>query len=93
MLLLGSVDIQIFNHANLSLKKGLVSIKYKLSNAHWDKIKDFLPGKESDPGRGGQDNHRFIEPYCGLGRMVVSGDLFLKNLVNGTVFFGDSVVR
>ncbi len=45
-----------------------MSIKYKLSSAQWDKIKDFLPGgKESDPGRSAEDNRRFIEAVLWIG--------------------------
>jgi transposase len=44
-----------------------MSIKYKLSSAQWDKIKDFLPGKESDPGRSAKDNRRFIEAVLWIG--------------------------
>ncbi len=44
-----------------------MSVKYKLSSAQRDKIKDFLPGKESDPGRSAQDNRRFIEGELWIG--------------------------
>ncbi len=44
-----------------------MSIKYKLSSTQWDKIKDFLPGKESDPGRSAEDNRRFIEAVLWIG--------------------------
>ncbi len=39
-----------------------------LSDAQWDRIKEALPGKESDPGRSGYDNRRFIEAIMWVGR-------------------------
>jgi transposase len=44
-----------------------MAIKYKLSAAQWDKMKDFLPGKESDPGRSAGDNRRFVEAVLWIG--------------------------
>ena len=34
--------------------------RYELSDAQWDRISDFLPGKPGDPGRTGGDNRRFV---------------------------------
>jgi transposase len=34
--------------------------RYELSDAQWDRISDFLPGKPGDPGRTGRDNRRFV---------------------------------
>lgn len=39
-----------------------------LSDSQWNKIKDILPGKQSDPGRTGTDNRRFVEAIMWLGR-------------------------
>jgi transposase len=39
-----------------------------LNDTQWNKIKDILPGKVSDPGRSGFDNRRFIEAIMWLGR-------------------------
>ena len=38
-----------------------MAMQTHLSDTQWNKIKDVLPGKESDPGRSGTDNRRFIE--------------------------------
>jgi transposase len=34
--------------------------RYELSNEQWRWIEEFLPGKESDPGRTGRDNRLFV---------------------------------
>ena len=34
--------------------------RYELSDDQWDRIKDLLPGKRSDPGRTGSDNRNFV---------------------------------
>jgi transposase len=41
---------------------------YALSDSQWDWSKDKLPGKESDPGRSGGDNRRFVEAILWVGR-------------------------
>lgn len=42
-------------------KEDSMSKRYELTAEQWDKIKNFLPGKKSDPGRTGSDNKEFIE--------------------------------
>ena len=39
-----------------------------LNDSQWNKIKDILPGKQSDPGRTGADNRRFVEAIMWVGR-------------------------
>jgi transposase len=39
-----------------------------LNDSQWSKIKDILPGKQSDPGRTGADNRRFVEAIMWVGR-------------------------
>lgn len=39
-----------------------------LNDSQWNKIKDILPGKQSDPGRTGSDNRRFVEAIMWVGR-------------------------
>jgi putative transposase len=34
--------------------------RYELSDEQWNRIKDLLPGKKSDPGRTGADNRNFV---------------------------------
>ena len=34
----------------------------------WERIKDALPGKKSDPGRTGEDNRQFVEAVMWIGR-------------------------
>ena len=34
--------------------------RYELSDDQWERIKDLLPGKRSDPGRTGLDNRNFV---------------------------------
>ena len=34
--------------------------RYELSDQQWDRIKDLLPGKASDPGRTATDNRNFV---------------------------------
>ena len=45
-----------------------MSYKKQLREDQWERIKDALPGKESDPGRTGEDNRRFIEAVLWIGR-------------------------
>lgn len=40
----------------------------ELSDEQWNKIKDALPGKESDPGRTATDNRLFVEAVYWIGR-------------------------
>jgi transposase len=39
-----------------------------LNDSQWNKIKDILPGKQSDPGRTGADNRCFVEAIMWVGR-------------------------
>lgn len=39
-----------------------------LRDDQWDRIKDLLPGKASDPGATAKDNRRFIEAVLWIGR-------------------------
>ena len=39
-----------------------------LNDSQLNKIKDILPGKQSDPGRTGGDNRRFVEAIMWVGR-------------------------
>ena len=39
-------------------KRGIA--RYELSTEQWEKIKDILPGKKSDPGRTAVDNRNFV---------------------------------
>jgi len=41
---------------------------FALNDSKWNKIKDILPGKQSDPGRTGADNRRFVEAIMWVGR-------------------------
>lgn len=34
--------------------------RYELSDDQWERIKNLLPGKRSDPGRTGSDNRNFV---------------------------------
>jgi transposase len=34
--------------------------RYELSDAHWEAIRDELPGKATDPGRTAEDNRQFV---------------------------------
>ena len=40
----------------------------RLNDLQWNKIKDILPGKQSDPGRTGADNRQFVEAIMWVGR-------------------------
>ena len=35
--------------------------RHAISDEHWERIKDFLPGQESDPGVTAKDNRLFID--------------------------------
>jgi transposase len=39
-----------------------------LREDQWARISDDLPGKETDPGRTGEDNRRFVEGVIWIGR-------------------------
>ena len=40
----------------------------ELTDTQWEKIKDALPGKSSDPGRTAADNRLFVEAVYWVGR-------------------------
>ena len=42
--------------------------RYELSDSHWEKIKDLLPGKEGDVGCTAQDNRNFINGVLWISR-------------------------
>ena len=42
--------------------------RYALRDDQWDRIKDALPGKETDPGRTGADNRLFIDAVMWVAR-------------------------
>jgi len=42
--------------------------RYEISDENWERIKDLLPGKASDPGRTAQDNRRFINAVLWIAR-------------------------
>ena len=42
--------------------------RYELSDEDWERIKDLLPGKVSDPGRSGEDNRRFLNGVFWIAR-------------------------
>ena len=35
--------------------------RHALTDEHWDRIKDLLPGKQGDSGRSGKDNRLFVD--------------------------------
>lgn len=35
--------------------------RYALSDAHWERIKDLLPGQAGQPGATARDNRLFVE--------------------------------
>jgi len=45
-----------------------MSDRHTLRDDQWEKIKDILPGKATDPGRTGEDNRRFVDAVMWLGR-------------------------
>ena len=45
--------------------------RHTLRDDQWEKIKDALPGKRSDPGRTGEDNRRFFEAVMWIARTGV----------------------
>jgi len=42
--------------------------RHTLRNDQWERIKDALPGKKSDPGRTAGNNRKFIEAVMWIGR-------------------------
>ena len=46
--------------------------RHRLRDDQWDRIKDSLPGKKSDPGRTAADNRQFIEAVMWIGRTGAS---------------------
>lgn len=34
--------------------------RYELTDGQWERIRELLPGKASDPGRAAEDNRRFV---------------------------------
>jgi transposase len=45
--------------------------RHRLRDDQWERIKDALPGKKSDPGRTGEDNRKFVEAVMWIGRTGV----------------------
>lgn len=43
-------------------------IRYVLTNAHWAQIEPLCLGKNSDPGRTGQDGRLFLEAVLWIAR-------------------------
>lgn len=43
-------------------------MQHTLRDDQWDKIRNALPGKKSDPGRTGSDNRQFVEAVMWVGR-------------------------
>ena len=42
--------------------------RYEISDDNWERIKDLLPGKASDPGRTARDNRLFINAVLWIAR-------------------------
>ena len=42
--------------------------RFHLSDTHWARIADLLPGKVGDPGRSGSDNRLFVEAVLWIAR-------------------------
>ena len=42
--------------------------RWVLRDEQWERIKDLLPGKPSDPGATARDNRRFVEAVLWIGR-------------------------
>lgn len=42
--------------------------RHEISDEHWDKIKDLLPGKPGDPGRTAEDNRSFVNAVLWIAR-------------------------
>jgi transposase len=42
--------------------------RHELTDAQWNLIKAYLPGKRSDPGRTAKDNRRFVDGVLWLAR-------------------------
>lgn len=42
--------------------------RYRLTDEQWERIKDLLPGKATDPGRTGRDNRSFLEAILWIAR-------------------------
>ena len=45
--------------------------RHEITDEQWERIKDFLPGKESDPGRTAADNRLFINAVFWIARTGV----------------------
>ena len=43
-------------------------IRRSLTNAQWERIERFCPGKEGDKGRHGEDNRRFVDGVLWIAR-------------------------
>jgi len=42
--------------------------RHEITDSQWDAIKDFLPGKEGDPGATAKDNRLFVIAPRSLGK-------------------------
>ena len=43
-------------------------LRRELTDAHWGRIKDFVPGKETDCGSTGRDNRLFVDAVLWIAR-------------------------
>ena len=42
--------------------------RHAISDEHWERIKDFLPGQEGDPGVTAEDNRLFVDAILWIGK-------------------------
>ncbi len=47
--------------------------RHEISNAHWERIKDFLPGQPGDPGVTAKDNRLFINAVLWIAKTGAPG--------------------
>jgi transposase len=47
--------------------------RHAISDAHWGRIKDFLPGQEGDPGVTAKDNRLFVDAVLWIAKTGAQG--------------------
>jgi hypothetical protein len=65
--------------------------RHALSDEHWDRIKDLLPGKQGDPGVTAADNRLFVDAVLWIARPVPRGVIFPSGSATETQCGNDAI--
>lgn len=66
--------------------------RHALRDDQWDRIKDALPGKSTDPGQTGADNRLFVEAVIWIAKQVTHGETYRRIMTSGQMSTKDLCV-